>query len=88
MTIFYCPNSLDSPNLEGPFPVFISPRNRAAFIVLNFIVLNGNVSGNGTLEFVLRIQTQYLDGDSVQLNLRCTARTCVTCRASGCCLHV
>jgi hypothetical protein len=25
-TIFYCPNSWDSPNLEGQVPVFISPK--------------------------------------------------------------
>jgi hypothetical protein len=31
-TIFYCPNSWDSPNLEGQVPVFISPRNRVAQI--------------------------------------------------------
>jgi hypothetical protein len=29
-TIFYCPNFLDSPNLKGQVPVFISPRNRVA----------------------------------------------------------
>jgi hypothetical protein len=29
-TIFYCPNSWDSPNLEGQVPVFISPRNKVA----------------------------------------------------------
>jgi hypothetical protein len=27
-TIFYCPNFLDSSNLEGQVPVFTSPRNR------------------------------------------------------------
>jgi hypothetical protein len=27
-TIFYCPNSWDSPNMEGQVPVIISPRNR------------------------------------------------------------
>jgi hypothetical protein len=31
-TIFYCPNSWDSPNLEGQVTVFISPRNRVAQI--------------------------------------------------------
>jgi hypothetical protein len=30
MTIFYCINFGDSPNLEGHVPVFISPRNRIA----------------------------------------------------------
>jgi hypothetical protein len=30
--IFYCPNSWDSPNLEGQVPVVISPRNRVAQI--------------------------------------------------------
>jgi hypothetical protein len=29
-TIFYCPNFLDSPNLEGQVPVFISPRESVA----------------------------------------------------------
>jgi hypothetical protein len=29
-TTFYCPNSWDSPNLEGQVSVFISPRNRVA----------------------------------------------------------
>jgi hypothetical protein len=29
-TIFYCPNSWDSPNLEGQVPIFISPRNMVA----------------------------------------------------------
>jgi hypothetical protein len=29
-TIFYYPNFLDFPNLEGQVPVFISPRNRVA----------------------------------------------------------
>jgi hypothetical protein len=29
-TIFYCPNSWDSLNLEGLVPVFISPMNRVA----------------------------------------------------------
>jgi hypothetical protein len=31
-TIFYCPNSWDLPNLEGQFPVLMSPRNRVAQI--------------------------------------------------------
>jgi hypothetical protein len=31
-TIFYCPNSWDSPNLESQVPVFISPRNMVAEI--------------------------------------------------------
>jgi hypothetical protein len=31
-TIFYCPNSWNSPNLEGQVPVFISPRNKVAQI--------------------------------------------------------
>jgi hypothetical protein len=31
-TIFYFPNSWDSPNLEGQVPVFISSRNRVAQI--------------------------------------------------------
>jgi hypothetical protein len=30
MSIFYCLYFWDSPNLEGPVPVFISPRNRVA----------------------------------------------------------
>jgi hypothetical protein len=30
MSIFYCLNFLDSPNLEGQVPVFISPSNRVA----------------------------------------------------------
>jgi hypothetical protein len=30
MTIFYCLNFLDSPNLEGQIPAFISPRNWVA----------------------------------------------------------
>jgi hypothetical protein len=29
-SIFYCLYFLDSPNLEGQVPVFISPRNRVA----------------------------------------------------------
>jgi hypothetical protein len=29
---FYCPNSWDSPKLEGQVPIFISPRNRVAQI--------------------------------------------------------
>jgi hypothetical protein len=29
-TMFYYPNFLDSSNLEGQVPVFISPRNRVA----------------------------------------------------------
>jgi hypothetical protein len=29
-TIFYCPNFLNSPNLENQVPVFISPRDRVA----------------------------------------------------------
>jgi hypothetical protein len=32
LSIFYCPNSWDSPNLEGQVPVFISPRNRVGHI--------------------------------------------------------
>jgi hypothetical protein len=31
-TIFCCPNSWNSPNLQGQVPVFISPRNRVAQI--------------------------------------------------------
>jgi hypothetical protein len=30
MTIFYCPQIQDSPNLEGQVPIFISSRNRMA----------------------------------------------------------
>jgi hypothetical protein len=31
-TIFYCPNSWDSSNLEGQVPIFISPKNRVVQI--------------------------------------------------------
>jgi hypothetical protein len=30
MSVFYCLYFLDSPNLEGQVPVFISPKNRVA----------------------------------------------------------
>jgi hypothetical protein len=33
-TLFYCPNSWDSPNLEGQVPVFTSPRYRVAHLYL------------------------------------------------------
>jgi hypothetical protein len=34
MSIVYCLYFLDSPNLEGQVPVFISPRNRLAQLYL------------------------------------------------------
>jgi hypothetical protein len=37
-TVFYCPNFLDSPNLEGQVPVFISPQNQ------NYITTDGQLT--------------------------------------------
>jgi hypothetical protein len=71
-TIFYCPNSWDSPNLEGQVTVFIPPGNRVAqiyawalgyILIDQLIMLFGQVLWRCSFSFLcicgLRYSTQY-----------------------------
>jgi hypothetical protein len=76
MTIFYCPNFLDSSNLENQVPVFISPRNMLAQLnpralgSLSVVSYDSQSYGGGILTR-LHMDTTHVEVE-VEVNLRPT----------------
>jgi hypothetical protein len=93
-TVFYCPNSWDSPNLEALVLVFISPRNKVAQInprALGSLSVASYDSQGYNLGILSRLHTGWLSTQtprymaSAQTTQKTSQAKFLHCREDDCC---